>query len=367
MHKQLPALIGITLSCFLTLGRAEAEIKIGVAGPMTGQYSWFGEQMQQGAEMAVADLNAAGGVGGEAVTVVLGDDACDPIQAEAAAQKLVSDGVVFVVGHLCSSSSIPASKIYENAGIIMMSPASTNPKLTDEGGPNVFRLAGRDDDQGVVAATYLAENWGDKKIAFLHDGTTYGKDLADATRAHLNELGVREAMYEAIEPGRAEYADVISRMREAGIEVFYLGGYSTEAALLIRGARDMDYGVQMVSGDALASEEFGLTAGDAADGVFITFFPDAREYPQAEDVVARFREEGFEPAGFTLQTYAVVETWAQAAARAGSLDLDKMIEALNENEYQTVFGSFRFDEKGDMTAPGFVWYVWEDGNYTTAD
>jgi branched-chain amino acid transport system substrate-binding protein len=347
----------------LPAGSIHADIKIAVAGPMSGQYSWFGEQMQLGAEMAVDDLNAAGGIQGEMVELIIGDDACDPAQAVAVARKFVSDGIAFVAGHWCSSSSIPAAKIYEEAGILMITPASTNPKLTDEGGPNVFRLSGRDDEQGIVAGNYLAENWGDKKIAFLHDGTTYGTGLAEATRAQLHTRGVTEAMYEAFEPGQVDYSSIVAKMQAEAIDVFYLGGYSTEAALIISGARDIGYDVQLISGDALTSEEFGIVAGDASDGTLITFFPDWREYPEAQDVVARFRDDGYEPEGYTLQTYATIQTWLQAANSAGSLDLGKMTKALHETEFQTVVGTFKFNDNGDMTSPGFVWYTWEDGSY----
>jgi len=342
---------------------ARAEVLVATAGPMSGQYSWFGEQMQRGAELAVADLNAAGGVLGEDVKLIVGDDACDPAQAVAVANKFVSDGVAFVAGHWCSSSSIPASKVYDQAGLLMITPASTNPKLTDEGGRNVFRLSGRDDEQGIVAGDYLAEHWGDKNIAILHDGTTYGKGLADATRAHLQKRGVQEAMYESYSPGEVDYFSVVSKMQDQDIEVFYVGGYSTEAALMIREAHDSDYAIQLVSGDALTSAEFAMVAGPAADGTLITFFPDARDYPEATDVVARFREDGYEPEGYTLQTYAAFQTWSQAAEKAGSLDLEKMIEVLRQTEFQTVFGTFSFDDNGDMTAPGFVWYLWKDGEY----
>jgi branched-chain amino acid transport system substrate-binding protein len=224
-------------------------------------------------------------------------------------------------------------------------------------------LSGRDDEQGIVAGDYLADHWGDRRIAILHDGTTYGKGLADATKRQLNKRGVDEAMYESYMPGDADYSAMVSKMQNADIDVFYVGGYSTEAGLMVREARDKGYDVQMISGDALTSTEFALVAGPAADGTLITFFPDARGYPEAADVVARFREDGYEPEGYTLQTYAAFQTWAQAAETAGSLDLDKMIDALRQTEFQTVFGTFSFDGNGDMTAPGFVWYVWEDGEY----
>ena len=338
---------------------ARAEIPIATAGPMSGQYSWFGEQMQRGAELAVADLNAAGGVLGEKLKLIVGDDACGDAQAVAVANRFVSDGVAFVAGHWCSSSSIPAAKVYGEAGILMITPASTNPKLTDEGGHNVFRLSGRDDEQGIVAGNYLADHWGDKKIAILHDGTTYGKGLADATKAQLNQRNVKEVMYETYSPGEVDYSSIVSKMQVEDIDVFYVGGYSTEAALMIREARNGGFDIQLVSGDALTSAEFAMVAGSAADGALITFFPDARNYPEAAEVVARFREDGYEPEGYTLQTYAAFQTWSQAAEMAGSLDL----ETLHQAEFHTVFGTFRFDGNGDMTAPGFVWYVWKDGDY----
>ena len=361
--NQLANLFGAFLCLFCGVPSAIADVKIGVAGPMSGQYAWFGEQMLQGAELAVADLKAKGGLQDQNIELIIGDDACNPAQAEAVANKFLSDGVVFVAGHWCSSSSIPAAKIYEKAGVLMITPASTNPKLTDEGGRNVFRQTGRDDQQGIVAGTYLAEKWEGKKIAFLHDGTAYGKDLVDATKAQMNKLGVSEVMYEAIQPGQTGYTSIIADMQKTGIDVFYLGGYSTEAALLIRDARDMNYDVQMISGDALSSEEFGITAGDAAEGTLITFFPDAREYPEAKEVVTRFRNNGFEPEGYTLMTYAVIQTWAQALSSAGSVKLDDMIDALHREEFRTVIGTYKFNKNGDMTAPGFVWYTFKDGSF----
>ena len=217
---------------------AEAEILIGTAAQITGDYSWLGEQVERGAEMAVADLNKAGGVLGEPVRLILVDDYCSGDQAVAAARKLVSDGVVFVAGHPCSGAAIPASKIYDEAGILMISSTASDPKLTDEGGPNVFRMVGRDDLIGRIGGDWLADRWGEAQIAILHDGQVYGKGLAEEVKQQLNERGVHEAMYEAIAPGHLEYIDVILKMKGAGVDVLYYGGYSTEAALIIRQAHD---------------------------------------------------------------------------------------------------------------------------------
>lgn len=342
---------------------ARAEVLIATAGPFTGRNVFRGEQIQQGAEMAVAAINERGGVLGQRVDLLIADDACDPDQAVAVAHKLVSDGVLFVAGHVCSHSSIPASKVYEAAGVLMISPASTNPKLTDEGGDNVFRVCGRDDQQGVIAGNYLADNWAGKKIAVLHDGSTYGAGLAEQTLLQLEKRGVSASLHEAYTPGARDYSASVAKLQEAGIDVIYIGGYSADAGLIVRQARDKGYGAQVVAGDAVTNEEFWMITGPAGDGTLVTFGPDPRNNESAKPVVNRFRDRGFEPIGYTLHTYAAVQAWAQAVENAGSLDLDEVIESLRRDRFDTVLGKIAFDEKGDINAPGFVWYVWKDGEY----
>jgi branched-chain amino acid transport system substrate-binding protein len=342
---------------------ARAEILIGAAGPMTGKLTWIGEQMQRGAEMAVADINAAGGILGQQVRLITADDFCDPEQAVAAAQKLVGDGVVLVVGHYCSGASIPASAVYEAAGILQISPASTNPVLTEQGRANVFRVIGRDDVQGIVAGNYLADHWGDKKIAILHDDTTYGRGLADETKKQLNKRGVTEAIYEAYIPGKNDYSAEITALRAANIAVAYVGGYHAEVALMVRTARDRGYSVQLISGDAMATEEFALIAGPAAEGTLFTFSADPRRNPEAASVVERFRAEGFEPAGYTLLSYGAVQAWAQAVEKVGSVELQKVTALLRDHQFDTVLGRIDFDDKGDLTDQSWIWYVFRGGEY----
>lgn len=335
---------------------AQAEILIGVAGPLSGQYAWSGEQFRLGAELAVEKINADGGLLGEKVRLIPGDDAADPEQAVALANKFVSDGVVFVAGHWSSGASIAASAVYEDTGILMISPSSTNPKVTDEGGPNIFRVCGRDDRQGVVAGDYLAESWSGKKIAILHDGTTYGEGLAEETRKQLNKRGVTEAIYDSYVPGEVDYSPLVSRMKAEGIEVFYVGGYGAEAGLMVREARDTDYGLQLVSGDALTVADFWLITGPAGEGTRFTFFPDPRINPDNAAVLEHFRARGAEPDGYTLYAYGAVQVWGQAVERAGSLKLDEVITSLRDNEFDTVLGMLDFDDNGDITNPGFAWY-----------
>lgn len=345
---------------------AWAQLVIATAGPMTGQYASFGEQMRRGAELAVADLNAKGGVLGKKLELKIGDDACDPKQAVAVANKFASEKVVFVAGHFCSGSSIPASKVYTEEGILQISPASTNPKLTEEGRPNVFRVCGRDDQQGTVAGNYLADKFRKKKIAIIHDKTAYGKGLADETKKQLNKRGVKETMYEAYTAGEKDYSALVSKLKVAGADVVYVGGYHTEAGLIVRQAREQGYNVQLVSGDALVTDEYWKITGTAGEGTLMTFSPDPRKNPAAAEVVKKFRAQKYEPEGYTLYTYGAIQVWAQAAEKAKSTGWKKVADTLRKGKFNTVLGTIGFDKKGDVTAPGYVFYVWKNGKYDYA-
>jgi branched-chain amino acid transport system substrate-binding protein len=360
--RRLAAIVVVMFAAALG-GPARADILIGMAGPMTGKEAWFGEQEERGAALAVADLNAAGGVLGQQVELIEADDFCDPEQAVAAARKLVSDGVIFVVGHFCSGASIPASEIYEAAGVLQISPASTNPMLTDQGRANVFRVVHRDDSVGLVTGNYLADHWSDRKIAILHDNTVFGKGVAEETKKTLNHRGGVEAVYQVYVPGQSNYAAEIDALEAADIAVAFIGGYPTEIALMARAARDRGYLIQLVTGNSLATEDFGLIAGPAADGALFMDLPDARRRAEAAPVVERFRGSGYEPELFTLYAYGAVQVWAQAAEKAGSLELQPMIAALHENQFDTVLGPIEFNDKGDLAVQNPVWWVWRGGTY----
>lgn len=188
-------LVGLLAAAVLATGTtANAQITVGVAGPMTGQYASFGEQLRNGATLALEDINAAGGVLKQQLKLVVGDDACDPKQARATADRLAGQRVPVVFGHFCSSSSIPASEAYAEGNVLQITPASTNPTFTERKLWNVFRTCGRDDQQGALAGKYLAENFKGKKIAILDDKSTYGAGLANETKKALNALGVTEAL-----------------------------------------------------------------------------------------------------------------------------------------------------------------------------
>ncbi len=354
------ALLAVTLAN----ATAQAQIHIATVGPMTGSNATFGGQMKAGAEQAVADINKAGGVNGQQLVLEVGDDACDPKQAVSVANQMASRKVVFVAGHFCSSSSIPANKVYAEEGILQISPASTNPKLTDEGGWNTFRVCGRDDQQGIVAGKYLATEFKGRKIAILHDNSAYGKGLADETKKSLNANGVTETMYAAYTPGERDYAAIVSRMKQAGVDVIYIGGYHTETGLIARQAQEQGMKVTIVGGDALATNEFWQIAGPAGENTLMTFPSDPRKRPTAAAVVAEFKAKGIDPEGYTLYTYAAVQIWAEAANKVGATDPKKVATTLHSGTWNSVLGDITFDKKGDVTKSDYVFYVWKNGGYS---
>lgn len=357
-------LAGVLVVLFAALAfTAQADMTIAVVGPMTGKYATFGEQMRRGAQMAVDDVNAAGGVLGKKLRLEVGDDVCDPRQARKVANKMASKGVILVAGHFCSGSSIPASEVYAKEGILQISPGSTNPKLTERGLDNVFRTCGRDDQQGLVAGDYIADHFAGKRVAILHDKTAYGKGLADETRKQLRKRGKRETLYEAYTAGKQDYSALVSKMKATNIGVIYVGGYHTEAGLIVRQARQQGLKAVLMAGDALVTNEYWGITGAAGEGTLMTFSPDPARNPAARPVVERFRRQGFEPEGYTLYTYGAIQAFAQAADKADSVELGKLIKMLRREKFNTVLGSIGFDEKGDITAPGYVMYAWKGGQY----
>ncbi len=368
MRKLTLPLVAAFAAAALTASAARAdEIIVGAAGPFTGGDAAFGEQMKRGAEMAVADINAAGGVLGKMLKLELGDDACDPNQARSVAEDLVSRKVVLVVGHYCSSASIPASEVYAESNVLQITPASTNPKLTDEaaakGWKHVFRTCGRDDVQGAVAGKFLAEKYAGKKVAIVHDKTTYGKGVADETKKAMNAAGLQEALYEAINKGDKDFTALVSKLKEANVDAVYLGLYHTEAGLVIRQAREQGLQSQFVSEDAIVNAEFWTIAGDAAEGTLNTFGPDPRKFETAKAVVEKFKAQGYDPEGYTLYTYAAFQVWAAAVKQAGTTDPKKLAELLRQGDYKTVIGDLKFNDKGDIVNPVYVFYKWSKGTY----
>jgi branched-chain amino acid transport system substrate-binding protein len=359
--------IGMAFGASLALSTAAfaQDTTIAVAGPMTGGESAFGRQMKNGAEQAVLDLNAAGGLLGKKLALDVEDDACDPKQARSVAEKIGSAKIPFVAGHYCSSSSIPASEAYADGNVLQITPASTNPLFTERNLWNVARVCGRDDQQGTVAGDYIAKAFKGKNIAILNDKTTYGKGLADETKKALNKAGVTEKMYESYNKGDKDFNAIVSRLKRDNIDLVYVGGYHQEAGLILRQMRDQGLQTVLMAGDAMADKEFASITGPAGAGTLFTFGPDPRNKPTAKAIVEAFKAKNIDPEGYTLYSYAAVQVWSQAAKKVGTTDPAKVMAAIKAGAWDTVIGTLEFDAKGDIKQLDYVVYKWDDkGNYT---
>jgi len=361
MRKSL--LAGLALGAALAFSGSTfaADLKIAVAGPVTGPNATFGKQLTTGAQQAVADFNKHGGILGRKIVLEIQDDASDPKQGVSIANKLAGEGVKLVLGHFNSGVTIPASEVYKESGMLMITPSATNPMLTDRPDYwNVFRTCGRDDQQGAVAGAWILGHFKGKKIAIVHDKTPYGKGLADATKANINKGGITEVLYEGINTGEKDYSALVSKLKAANVDLVYFGGLHTEAGLIIRQMRDQGLNAPMMSGDGITDKEFAQIGGPGTEGTLMTFAPDPRKHPEAAKVVAEFKAKGYDPEAYTLYTYAALQIMAEAAKQVGKIDTKKMAAAMHAGKpFKTVIGEIAYDKKGDITRPDYVMYVWK--------
>ncbi len=363
-RRSAPAWAGIALAGAVSLAAtgAGADIAVGVAGPMSGSLEPLGRQMLLGAEAAVRDLNAAGGVLGETVVLESGDDGCDERKADALANQMAGRGIVFMAGHLCSLPSIAAARVYAEQGIVQISPGATLPRFTDHRpGPGTFRLAPREDLQGVVSGRFLADAYPDRNVAILHDGTTHGRQLANATQAAMQAAGKFETLSETFVEGERDFAALVDMLQRTAIGVVYFGGRDVDAGLLINAMREAGLAADLVGSDSLASDRFRSIAEGAGDGVYLTYPPDPTAHAAAADLVQRFRDAGVEPEGYVLPTYAAVQAWAQAVTTAGTTDHDAVAGTLAGGTFATVLGRVRFDQRGDADIDGYAIHRWSGG------
>ena len=341
-------------------GAATAQVKFGVGGPITGPSAATGAQMKNGVDQAAADINAAGGILGQKISVSYGDDVSDPKQGVSVANKFAADGVKFVIGHYNSGVTIPSSEVYQENGILQITPASTNPTVTERKMWNIFRVCGRDDQQGQVAGEYIAKHFKGKKIAVVHDKTTYGKGLADEMKKTINKAGMKEVLYEGINTGEKDFSALVSKIKQSGADLIYWGGLYTEGGLIVRQMRDQGVKAPLMGGDGITSDEFASVGGPGVEGTLMTYGPDPRNKPDAKKVVEEFRAKKFEPEAYTLYSYAGVQIIKQAAEAAKSLDPKKVAEKMHSGmQFKTVLGDISYDKKGDITKLDYVMYIWK--------
>lgn len=335
---------------------------------MTGQLATIGDQFKQGAQAAVEAINASGGVQGRLIKLDIEDDQCDPKQAVSVANRIVGNGVKFIDGHACSGSSIPASAVYAESGALMMSPASSNPLMTDDaaekGWSMVMRLYTRDDAQGAFIGPWIARKYAGKNVAVLHDKSAYGQGVADAVKKTMTEGGLKEVLYEGINAGEKDYSALVTKLKELKADVVYFGGYHPEAGLILRQAAEQNFKFQLIMPDSIASPEFWQVAGPAGEGTMFVFPSDPQARPEAKEAVEKIKAKGFAPEGFTLFSYATIQAFAEGIKRAGSDDPAEVAAALkNGKPISTVVGEVIFDEKGDLKNAKYDINQWHDGKY----
>jgi len=350
--------LGLALGfAFALAGTAAAQVRMGVAGPITGPNAATGAQMKNGVDQAAADLKT---ILGQKIVVEYGDDVSDPKQGVSVANKFAGDGVKFVIGHYNSGVTMPASEVYQENGILEITPASTNPQITERKMWNIFRVCGRDDQQGKVAGDYILKHFKGKKIAFVHDKTTYGKGLVDETKKTINKGGMKEVLYEGINTGEKDYSALVSKIKQSGADLVYFGGLYTEGGLIVRQMRDQGVKAPLMGGDGITSDEFASVGGPGVVGTLMTYGPDPRNRPQAKKVVAEFRAKKFEPEAYTLYSYAGVQIIKQAAEAGKSLDPKKVAAKMHSGmKFHTVIGDISYDKKGDITRLDYVMYIWK--------
>src|ERR1051326_1514972 len=341
-------------------GTADAQIKLGVAGPITRPHGAFGSQLKNGVEQAVEDINAAGGILGQKLTLAIGDDVSDPKQGVSVANKFAGDGIKFVIGHFNSGVTMPASEVYQENAILEITPSATNPKITERGLWNIFRTCGRDDQQGAVAGAYIVKNFKTKKVAIVHDKTTYGQGLADETKKAMNKAGMKEVLYEGINLGEKDFSALVSKLKAANVDLVYWGGLHTEGGLIVRQMRDQGAKAPLMGGDGIPSDECATIGGPGVEGTLMTYGPDPRKRPEAKAAVDKFRAKKFEPEAYTLYSYAALEVIKLAAEAGKSLDPKKVADQIHSGrKFKTVIGDLSYDKKGDVTRLDYTMYVWK--------
>lgn len=338
----------------------QADIKIGVAGPMSGPNAAFGRQMRMGTEQAIEDINSNGGIFGQKLIISIGDDQSDPRQGVSIANRFVNEGVKFVIGHFNSGISIPASEIYNNNNVIMITPSSTNPKLTERNLWNVFRTSGRDDGQGIIAADYIKKKYPNSRVGIISDSTIYGQGLAESFKKSMNAYGTREQFFLNVQAGQTNFSSAVEKIRYSA-DIIFWGGLHTEGGLLIRQMREQGVNALMISGDGITSDDFSRIAGNGVIGTLMTFPPDPRNRPEARSAVNRLNAKNFNPEAYTLYSYAALEIIKQSIEQAGSFESKNVAKIMHSGKiFRTVIGNISYDSKGDRKQPDYTIYVWKN-------
>ncbi len=358
----------IAIAAALTCSVANAEtVKIALAGPLSGPVAQYGDMVLAGVETAIEQLNAAGGNKFELVKL---DDACEPKQGVAVANKIVSQGIKFVVGHVCSGATIPASDIYENEGIVMVTPSATAPQLTEaKKRKYIFRTIGRDDQQGPAAAQYIIAKLKPKKVAVLHDKQSYGQGIASAVKKDLEAAKIPVVLFEGVNAGDSDYSAVVTKLKSQGVDFVYFGGYHPEMGLLLRQAREQGVKAVFMGPEGVGNKDVTAIAGPASEGMLVTLPADFSADPANAGLVKAFADKKRDVNGaFQMPAYAAVKIIGDAIAGAKSTNPAKVADYMHKHAFQTPIGKVEYDAQGDLKSFKFVIYTWhKDASKTVAN
>jgi branched-chain amino acid transport system substrate-binding protein len=345
----------------LGLSAAQAEtVKIALAIPETGAVTQYGDMVKAGAQTAIEQINAAGGKGGFKFEAVPMDDACDPKQAVTVANRIVSEKIHYVIGHVCSGGTIPASEIYENQGIVMVTPSATSPLITEgKHRKFIFRTIGRDDQQGPIAAQYIIDKVKPKKVAVLHDKQSYGQGIATAVKNTLEKAHVPVVLFEGINAGDSDYSAVITKLKAAGVDFVYFGGYHPEMGLLLRQGREQGFKAPFMGPEGVGNKDVTAIAGPASEGMLATLPADFTKDPANAGVLKAFAAAKRDPNGtFQMPAYAAAQIIAEAIGGAKSADPAKVAAYMHAHDFKTPIGDVSYDQQGDLKSFKFVVFQW---------
>ena len=347
-------------------------VKIGAAAPLTGPQAHIGIDIRNGVQLAIEDANAANlEIGGIKVRfeMVAEDDEANPTKATTVAQKLVDAKVAAVVGHFNSGASIPASKIYSDAGIPQISPSSTNPKYTEQGFKTTFRVVAHDGQQGPTLARFAAKTLGAKTVAVIDDSTAYGQGLADNFEATAKALGMKVVAREQTTDKDTDFNAILTKIKGRKPDLIMFGGIDPQAGPMVKQMRDLGIKAKFIGGDGMQTPNFIKLAGNAAEGAMASIpglpkdqMPGGKTF--LEKYKAKFGQdvELFAPMG-----YDAVMVFVDAMKRAGSTDPAKFLPEVGKTAYQGVIGPIAFDEKGDLRNGPITIYVVKKGQWETLE
>lgn len=359
--------VGTAICLYGTAAQADT-IKIALAGPATGPVAQYGDMQKVGVFAAIDQINKAGGINGMQLEGVIYDDACDPKQAVAVANKIVNDGIQHVVGHLCSSSTEPASDIYEEEGVLMITAASTSPTITEKGHQMVFRTIGLDSLQGPFAAQYIIDTVKPKNIAIIHDKQQYGEGLATSVKNTVEAAGIKPVMFEGVTPGDKDFSALIAKLKKNNVDFVYYGGYHPELGLILRQSKEKGLEARFMGPEGVGNPDISKIAGEASEGLLVTLPQSFDQDPANQALVQAIKDKGEDPTGpFVFPAYSAVQVMTAAMTATGGTDTSKLADYIRNNTFETTTGALDFNEKGDLTQFSFVVYDWHaDGTKSPA-